>query len=102
MTRQDTRLQAEGAEFLVLGNLLIEGVQAYKTYRYGRIVATCSADGFDIGANMVHTGWALAYRRYSKRYVAIEEKAKAANRGMWRGEFVPPWEWRRGKRLQEE
>ncbi len=69
------------------------------TDRYGRIVATCSADGFDIGANMVHTGWALAYRRYSKRYVAIEEKVKAAGRGMWRGEFVPPWEWRRGKWL---
>jgi endonuclease YncB( thermonuclease family) len=49
---------------------------------------------------MVHTGWALAYRRYSKLYVAIEEKAKAAKRGMWRGEFVPPWEWRRGKRLR--
>ncbi len=32
MGRQDTRLQAEGAEFLVLGHLLIEGVQAYKTY----------------------------------------------------------------------
>ena len=66
--------------------------------RYGRDVATCSAGGFDIGANMVHTGWALAYRRYSKQYVAIEERAEAAKRGMWRGEFVPPWEWRRGKR----
>jgi hypothetical protein len=30
--RQDTRLEAEGAEFLVLGNLLIEGIPAYKAY----------------------------------------------------------------------
>lgn len=30
--RQDTRLEAEGAEFLVLGNLLIEGITAHKTY----------------------------------------------------------------------
>jgi hypothetical protein len=32
--RQDTRLEAEGAEFLVLGNLLVEGIDAYKSYRY--------------------------------------------------------------------
>ena len=32
--RQNTRLESEGAEFLVLGNLLIEGIDAYKSYRY--------------------------------------------------------------------
>lgn len=32
MPRQDTRLESEGAEFLVLGQLLIEGVPAYKAY----------------------------------------------------------------------
>ena len=32
--------------------------------RYGRWVAVCfGPDGFDIGRNMVHTVWALAYRR---------------------------------------
>ncbi len=30
--RRDTRLEANGAEFLVLGNLLIEGISAYKNY----------------------------------------------------------------------
>ncbi len=30
--RQDTRLESEGAEFLVLGNLLIEGISCYKAY----------------------------------------------------------------------
>jgi hypothetical protein len=28
----DTRLEAEGAEFLVLGHLLIEGIEAHKAY----------------------------------------------------------------------
>jgi len=46
---------------------------------------------------MVHTGWALAYRQYSTDYVATEDKARKAQRGMWKGKFVPPWEWRRGK-----
>lgn len=32
MPRQDTHLESEGAEFLVLGQLLIQGILAYKTY----------------------------------------------------------------------
>lgn len=67
--------------------------------RYGRIVALCRADGHDLGAWLVSRGWALAYRRYSTDYVAVEEAAKAARRGLWRGEFVPPWDWRSGARL---
>lgn len=30
--RKDTKLESEGAEFLVLGNLLVEGVHCYKAY----------------------------------------------------------------------
>ncbi len=48
---------------------------------------------------MVGNGLALAYRRYSVAYVPHEDAARLAKAGMWRGEFVPPWEWRRGKRL---
>lgn len=32
MARLDTRLESEGAEFLVLGHLLLERIPAYKTY----------------------------------------------------------------------
>jgi hypothetical protein len=32
MTRQNTMLESEGAEFLLLGNLLIQGIPSYKTY----------------------------------------------------------------------
>lgn len=32
MARLNTRIQAEGAEFLVLGELLIRGILTYKTY----------------------------------------------------------------------
>ena len=48
---------------------------------------------------MVSQGFALAYRKYSTAYVGQERAAKAARRGLWRGEFVAPWDWRRGKRL---
>ena len=48
---------------------------------------------------MVSQGWALAYRRYLLDYVEQEAEAQAAQRGVWASEFVKPWEWRRGKRL---
>ena len=56
------------------------------------------------GENPLGTGrpfwvvWALAYRQYSTDYVANEANAKALKLGLWRGEFVPPWEWRKGER----
>ena len=67
--------------------------------RYGRIVAICRLGGEDLNAWMVSEGWALAYRRYSRAYVAEESSAKAARLGVWRGDFVTPWDWRRGERL---
>jgi endonuclease YncB( thermonuclease family) len=66
--------------------------------RYGRIVAVCSANGINLNARMVSLGMAVAYRKYSKDYVGQEASANAARRGMWSGEFVMPWDWRRGKR----
>ena len=66
--------------------------------RYGRLIAVCNAGEDDLNAMMVRDGWALAYRQYSLDYVDEEGVARDAKRGIWRGEFVPPWEWRRGRR----
>lgn len=52
------------------------------------VVAVCQAQGFDIGANMVYTGWAFADREVTDNYATIEEKAKAAHRGLWRRELT--------------
>ena len=68
--------------------------------RYGRVVAICITGPINLNAEMVKSGWALAYRKYSRDYVGQEASAKAAGRGLWQGEFVEPWDWRRGKRLQ--
>ncbi len=45
------------------------------------------------------TGWALALRPVSEPYVAFEERARATRRGLWKGQFVAPWDWRAGARL---
>lgn len=62
--------------------------------------ATCSAGGFDLSRNMVHTGWALAWPRANNPLLTVEAKAKARKHGLWRGTFEFPWEWRarNGKR----
>jgi endonuclease YncB( thermonuclease family) len=65
--------------------------------RYGRDVATCSVGGTDLGAWLVSHGWALAYRHYGKQYVADENEARGAGLGVWQGQFVPPWDERRGR-----
>ncbi len=69
---------------------------------YKRIVAVCrlaGPEGPDVNRWMVANGWALAYRRFSQDYVVDEKTAKKSRRGLWRGQFVPPWDWRRGRRL---
>lgn len=66
--------------------------------RYQRKLARCTVDGQDMQAWLVSNGWAMAYRRYSTDYVAAEEVAQAAKLGLWRGEFVMPWDWRNGER----
>ena len=69
--------------------------------RYGRLIAVCfDADGTDLNEWLVSQGWALAYRRYSKRYIPQEETARKERRGIWAGRFTKPWQWRRGKRLE--
>lgn len=67
--------------------------------RYGRLIAVCFAqDGTDLNGWLVSQGWALAYRRYSRRYIPQEEAARKARRGLWSGRFVKPWDWRRQQR----
>ena len=63
--------------------------------RYGRLIMQCFTGSTDIGAAMVQSGHALAYRHFSTLYIAEEEQAKTALKGIWRGTFSPPWEWRR-------
>jgi endonuclease YncB( thermonuclease family) len=62
---------------------------------YDRDVAFCSVDGEDLNRWMVREGWALAYVAYSTLYVADEVEARRAGKGMWRGTFDKPWDYRR-------
>lgn len=62
--------------------------------QYHRIVALCRVGGADVSAWLVESGWAMAFRRHSGDYVANEDRARSARRGVWGGQFQAPWEWR--------
>ena len=59
------------------------------------LVAVCRLDDEDLGAWMVRSGWARAYPQNASAYTAEEDLAQAALRGIWRGDFLNPWDWRR-------
>lgn len=61
---------------------------------YGRMVAICRARGIDVGKQLVEEGLAWAFRRFSSDYVAEEEAARHARRGVWRTATDPPWVFR--------
>jgi endonuclease YncB( thermonuclease family) len=65
--------------------------------RYGRTLAICYLGSQDLNAMMVRDGHAVAYRRYSRRYVGEENEARKARRGIWSAEFQMPWDWRRAR-----
>ena len=76
--------------------------KAKDTDRYGRVIAVCFNGQEDLNGWLVSEGLAVAYRRYSQDYVTHEAQAKSISAGLWAGEFVMPWDWRRGKWLVSE
>ena len=63
--------------------------------RYGRLLAHCAVAGQDINGGLVRAGLALAYERYSTRYVPQQDAARAARRGLWGATCDTPEAWRR-------
>lgn len=61
---------------------------------YNRLIAICSSGNKEINREMVLSGWSLAYRKFSNDYIAEEDQAKSAKRGVWAGKFELPWEFR--------
>ena len=78
-------------------------VKIETTDRYGRTVAeVILPDGKRLNRELVREGYAWWYRRYSKdkALADLESHARESRKGLWADKNpVPPWEWRRGKRI---
>ena len=63
--------------------------------QYKRILAECFVDDLSLSSYLVKSGYAFAYRKYSKKFIADEDFAKSNNLGMWSMKFEYPWDWRK-------
>ena len=63
--------------------------------RYKRYIAECFQNKTNINAWMVRNGYAVAYRKYSKKFVSQEIFAKKEKLGLWSGTFMMPWDYRK-------
>ena len=70
-----------------------EGKDAYK-----RTLAECFINGESLSGFLVRSGYAFAYRKYSKKFIEDENYAKFNQIGMWSMEFDYPWDYRKLKK----
>jgi len=66
--------------------------------RYKRLIGECFKRNINLNSWMVSNGYAVAYRKYSKKYVSDEINAKNNKLGIWQGKFEMPWDYRRKNR----
>jgi endonuclease YncB( thermonuclease family) len=67
-----------------------EGKDVYK-----RTLAECFVNGESLSSFLVRSGYAFAYRKYSKKFIKDEDFAKANKLGMWAMTFQYPWDFRK-------
>ena len=63
--------------------------------QYKRTLAECFVNDESLSSYLVRSGYAFAYRKYSKKFIADEEYAKSNKIGMWSMKFDYPWDWRK-------
>jgi len=64
----------------------------------GGVLAVCYLGPISINEMMVADGWAMAFPKHGPDFENAERVARARGDGLWKGRFVPPWEWRDGTR----
>jgi len=87
---------------VIAKEILIEKISDHKVEcvsegkdQYKRTLAECFVNGESLSIYLVRSGYAFAYRRYSKKFVKDEDYAKANQIGMWAMKFDYPWEYRK-------
>ena len=63
--------------------------------QYKRTLAECFVNNESLSSYLVRSGYAFAYRRYSKKFIVDEDYAKEKQAGMWAMTFEYPWDYRK-------
>ena len=63
--------------------------------QYKRTLAECFVNNESLSSYLVRSGYAFAYRKYSKKFVRDEDYAKTNQIGMWSMKFEYPWDYRK-------
>ena len=66
--------------------------------QYKRTLAECFVNNDSLSSYLVRSGYAFAYRRYSKKFILDEDYARINKIGMWSMEFDYPWDYRKTKK----
>ena len=69
---------------------IIDGKDQFK-----RTLAECFVNNESLSRYLVRSGYAFAYRKYSKKFIKDEDYARMKKIGMWSMEFEYPWDYRR-------
>ena len=71
-------------------NCISEGKDQYK-----RTLAECFVNNESLSSYLVKSGYAFAYRKYSKKFIKDENYARIKKIGMWSMKFEYPWDYRK-------
>ena len=63
--------------------------------QYKRTLAECFVNNESLSSYLVRSGYAFAYRKYSKKFIEDENFAKTNQLGMWSMKFEYPWDFRK-------
>ena len=77
-----------------IGNNSVECISEGKD-QYKRTLAECFVNNESLSSHLVRSGYAFAYRKYSKKFIEDENYAKTNKLGMWSMKFEYPWDFRK-------
>jgi hypothetical protein len=94
----EVRSRARDALAKLIANRTVRCEDKGPDKRYpDRRIGICTVEGMDITLNkwLVREGWALNFEPYAKgRFLADQADATKNRRGMWKGCFAAPTDWR--------
>jgi len=78
----------------IIGNNNVDCVSEGQD-QYNRILAECFVNNESLSSYLVKSGYAFAYRKYSKKFIDNEDYARTNKLGMWSMQFEYPWDFRK-------